>query len=135
MSEPDVGDVRFISICALVEAVKDIETFYRRIYQASVTPLSAGGSHSISYPTFKAIAAEDPLGMIHIDDHTHTWDGLFGSKLFHGAPFSRAVEDELLDPKRTVQIGIRGAQSATESWDYSLEKGILVIFIDEFEKL
>ena len=78
------------------------------------------------------IAAQRPIGLIHIDAHTDTWDEFLGSGVHHGAPFRRAVEDGLLDPKRTVQIGIRGAQTTTEGWDYSVEKGMRVIFIEEF---
>jgi guanidinopropionase len=73
--------------------------------------------------------------MIHIDAHTDTWDEFQGSKFTHAAPFRRAVEEGLLDPKRTVQIGIRGAQNTAEGWDYSIEKGMRVIFIEEFEKM
>jgi guanidinopropionase len=73
--------------------------------------------------------------MIHIDAHTDTWDQWMGSKLNHGAPFRRAVEDGLLDPKRTIQVGIRGAQNSDEGWKFSQESGMRVIFIEEFRQL
>ena len=73
--------------------------------------------------------------MVHIDAHTDTWDEFLGSKFTHGAPFRRAVEDGLLDPKRTVQIGIRGAQNTDQGWTYSLETGMRVIFMEEFTQL
>jgi guanidinopropionase len=53
----------------------------------------------------------------------------------HGTPFRRAVEENLLDPKRTVQIGIRGAQNTTEGWDFSLDSGMRLIFMEEFTRL
>ena len=81
---------------------------------------------------FKAIAAQKPIGLIHIDAHTDTWDEFLSSRVHHGAPFRRAVEDGLLDPKRTVQIGIRGAQTTSDGWDYSVKKGMRIIFIEEF---
>ena len=130
----DVGDVRFTNVYHLDEAIKDIEAFYRKLHAAGVIPLSAGGDHSITYPIFKAIAAHKPIGLIHIDAHTDTWDEFLSSRVHHGAPFRRAVEDELLDPKRTVQIGIRGAQTTSEGWDYAVEKGMRIIFIEEFIK-
>ncbi len=58
-----------------------------------------------------------------------------GSTFSHGAPFRRAVEENLLDPTRTVQIGIRGAQNSTEGWDYSHETGMRVLFMDECIRL
>jgi guanidinopropionase len=128
----DVGDVRFTNVYYLDEAIKNIEVFYRKLHAAGVIPLSAGGDHSITYPIFKAIAAQKPIGLIHIDAHTDTWDEFLGSRVHHGAPFRRAVEDGLLDPKRTVQIGIRGAQTTSDGWDYSVEKGMRIIFIEEF---
>ena len=128
----DVGDVRFTNVYKLDEAIQSIEAFYGKLHAAGVIPLSAGGDHSITYPILKAIAAQRPIGLIHIDAHTDTWDEFLGSNIHHGAPFRRAVEDGLLDPKRAVQIGIRGAQTTTEGWDYSTEKGMRVIFIEEF---
>ena len=130
----DVGDVRFTNVYHLDEAIKNIEAFYIKLHAAGIIPLSAGGDHSITYPIFKAIADQRPIGLIHIDAHTDTWDEFLGSRVHHGAPFRRAVEDGLLDPKRTVQIGIRGAQTKSEGWDYSVEKGMRLIFIEEFAK-
>jgi len=99
-------------------------------------PLAAGGDHSITYPIFRALASpETPIGMIHVDAHTDTWGPFMGSKFHHGAPFRLAVEDGVLDPHRTIQIGIRGGQNSTDTWDYSRNAGMRVIFIEEFEDL
>lgn len=131
----DVGDVPLHKVFVIEQVLADIEAFYKTLHDNGVLPLSAGGDHSITFPIFRAIAAEQPVGMIHIDAHTDTWDEFQGSKFTHGAPFRRAVEEGLLDPKRTVQIGIRGAQNTAEGWDYSIEKGMRVIFIEEFDKI
>ena len=130
----DVGDVRFKNVYHLEEAIQDIESFFRHFHAVGVVPLSAGGDHSITYPILKAIAADEPVGLVHIDAHTDTWDTLLGSNVQHGAPFRRSVEGGYLDPRRTVQIGIRGAMGNTEGWDYSLEKGMRVIFMDEVDR-
>ncbi len=131
----DVGDVRFNNLFHLEEAIQEIESFFHQIHEAGIVPLSVGGDHSITYPILKAIAPDESIGLVHIDAHTDTWDTFFGSSVQHGAPFRRAIEDGCLDPKRMVQIGIRGAQSNTAGWDYSLEKGIRVIFMDEVDRL
>lgn len=131
----DLGDVRFPNIFDVEATVADIAAYYRRVHAAGAAPLSAGGDHSITYPIFRAIAAERPIGMVHIDAHTDTWDEFLGSKFTHGAPFRRAVEDGLLDPKRTVQIGIRGAQNTDEGWTFSLDSGMRVIFMEEFTRI
>jgi guanidinopropionase len=130
----DMGDVFIEQMYALEAAHTGIEHYYNEIHRRNIMPLTVGGDHSITYPIFKAIAKDSPIGMIHFDAHTDTMDSLYGSKFFHGAPFRRAVEDGLLDPKRTIQIGIRGSEHSGTA-NYSLECGMRVIFIDEFDEL
>jgi guanidinopropionase len=131
----DMGDVPIASAFDLERSHAHITQFYHEVHDAGVVPLSAGGDHSISLPILRAIAADRPVGMVHIDAHTDTADEELGSRFTHGTPFRRAVEEGLLDPKRTVQIGIRGAQNSEEGWDFSLESGMRVIFIEEFARL
>jgi guanidinopropionase len=131
----DMGDVPITNTFHIEASHANITEFYRKVHAAGAVPLSAGGDHSISLPILRAIAADRPVGMVHIDAHTDTCDEELGSKFSHGTPFRRAVEEGLLDPKRTVQIGIRGAQNSEEGWAFSLESGMRVIFIEEFTKL
>lgn len=131
----DVGDVPIDNLFDLDEALGDIEAFFAKIHAAGVLPLSAGGDHSITYPIFKAIAAERPVGMVHVDAHTDTWGEFMGSKFHHGAPFRLAVEAGLLDPGRTIQIGIRGGQNTLEGLDFSKNSGMRVVMMDEFASL
>ena len=131
----DLGDVRLSHRYDLEKQVEEIAAFYREVHAAGVRPVSAGGDHSITYPIFKAIAADAPIGMVHIDAHTDTWGEFFGSKFTHGAPFRLAVEDGLLDPKRTIQIGIRGGQNTMDGIEFSLSHGMRVVFIEEFAAL
>jgi guanidinopropionase len=132
----DMGDVAFSRIYELEVCLDDIAEFYARVHAAGAAPLTAGGDHAITLPIFRAIADKgQPLGMVHIDAHTDTWDEFLGSKYMHGTPFRRAVEEGLLDPKRTIQIGIRGAQNSDEGWTFSLESGMRVVFMEEFTEL
>ena len=131
----DVGDVPFERAYDIEAALEEIQAFYAPLHAAGVVPISAGGDHTITLPIFRAIAAERPLGMVHIDAHTDTWDEFQGSKFHHGSPFRRAVEEGLLDPRRTVQIGIRGAQNTESGWDFSLRSGMRVIFMEELTEL
>lgn len=131
----DLGDVRMSNRFDLEKQNEDIEAFFQQIHAAGVLPISAGGDHSITYPIFKAIAADEPIGMVHIDAHCDTWGEFYGSKFTHGAPFRLAVEAGVLDPKRTVQIGIRGGQNFMDGIEFSLSHGMRVIFIEEFTAL
>ncbi len=131
----DLGDVSFSNPFDLHQCFADITDFYRKIWAAGAKPLSVGGDHSISLPILRAIAADRPVGMVHIDAHTDMSDHEFGHKFTHGTPFRRAMEEGLLDTKRTIQIGIRGAQNSEESWQASDEAGIRVIYMEEFTAL
>ncbi len=72
---------------------------------------------------------------LHFDSHTDLFDSYFnGTKYTHGTPFRRAVEENLLDPKRVVQIGIRGTQYDSEDVDFAMSVGIRIIRIEEFFK-
>ena len=131
----DIGDVHFTSLYDLERQVDDIAAFFRQVREANVLPVTAGGDHSITYPIFKALAADAPIGMVHIDAHTDTWGEVFGSKFHHGAPFRLAVQEGLLDPQRTNQIGIRGGQNFMEGIEFSKSNGMRVVFIEEFAEL
>ena len=131
----DVGDVPLPRAFDHEDTVEDIAAFYTRLHAAGAWPLSAGGDHSITYPILKALAKDGPVALVHFDAHTDTWDEFLGSKFMHGSPFRRACEDGLIDPKRTIQIGIRGAQNTSEGWEYSLEQGMRVVFMEEFTEI
>jgi len=126
----DVGDVPFSQVFDIEATHAEIAAFITMMREAGVMPLAVGGDHSVSLPVLRALANE-PLAMVHIDAHTDTWDSFQGSKFNHGAPFRRAVEENLIDPEKTIQIGIRGAQNISEGWDYSHQSGMRVVFIEE----
>jgi guanidinopropionase len=67
--------------------------------------------------------------MVHIDAHCDTSGDYEGSKFHHGGPFRRAVLDGVLDPRRTIQIGIRGG--AEYLWEFSTDSGMTVIHTEE----
>ena len=129
----DIGDVPFSNPHNLETSIKDIEVFYNNITKANVVPITAGGDHSISYPILKALGKNKPVGLIHIDAHCDTASKIDGSKLQHGSPFRNAVETGVLDPKRTIQIGIRGPHE--HLWEFSYQSGMRVIHIEEFYEM
>ncbi len=128
----DLGDVQ-VNPIDLEESLRLVEAYYRRVTAAGILPLTAGGDHLISLPILRALAGDGPpLGMVHFDAHTDTWDRYFGDHRYtHGTPFRRAVEEGALDPRRTVQIGIRGSLYAEKDHEWGLEQGIRVITIEE----
>jgi len=131
----DVGDAWVQSPFHLENSLDEIAEFFIRLNEASVTPLSAGGDHSITLPILRAIAKTGPVGMVHFDAHCDTGDDYLGSKFHHGAPFRRAVEEGLLDPERTIQIGIRGSVNEPDIWKFSHDSGMRVIYMEECYEL
>ena len=128
----DCGDAP-VNPVDLDDTIGRIERFFAALHRAGAVPLSAGGDHLITLPIMRAIARDRPLGMIHFDAHSDTWDSYFGgSTLTHGTPFRRAVEEGLLDPKRTIQIGIRGSVYDRRDMDFARDAGMRVVEIEEY---
>ncbi|MDZ4193812.1 MAG: arginase family protein, partial [Pseudomonas sp.] len=97
----DLGDAP-VNPIDLLDALKRIEGFLASVHAAGAVPLSVGGDHLVTLPVFRAIARQRPIGMVHFDAHSDTNDRYFGDNPYtHGTPFRRAVEEGLLDPKRT----------------------------------
>jgi guanidinopropionase len=129
----DCGDVP-VNPLDLNETLDSVASFMADVRGAGALPLTAGGDHLISLPILRGLARESPLGMIHFDAHSDTYDSFFGSRYNHGTPFRRAIEENLLDPKRVIQIGIRGAISDAKNYDFANSTGVRIVFIEELEE-
>lgn len=128
----DLGDVA-PNPADLMATMSRVTTFYNDVLAAGIRPLTAGGDHLTSLPVLRALAKDAPVSMIHFDSHTDLFDSYFGgTKYTHGTPFRRAIEENLLDPKKVVQIGIRGTTYDNEDRDFAKAVGIRVIPIEEF---
>lgn len=128
----DLGDVP-PNPADIMDTMERITSFYDRVTSAGIRPLTAGGDHLTSLPVLRALAKDRPLSMIHFDSHTDLFDTYFGGTRYtHGTPFRRAVEEGLLEPRRVVQIGIRGTAYDSEDRDFADAVGIRVIPIEEF---
>ncbi len=128
----DLGDVG-PNPADLQDSMARITAFYTQVKAKGIVPMSAGGDHLCSLPILRALASDGPLGMVHFDAHTDLFHSYFGGFLYtHGTPFRRAIEEGLLDPKRVIQIGIRGTMYDGEDMDFGRANGVTIIEIDEF---
>jgi arginase family enzyme len=75
------------------------------------------------------------VGILHIDAHGDTLDELCGTKVNHATFMRRVLEDELIDPRRVVQVGMRGSRFSSEDIAYGYEAGYTIITYDEFEAM
>ncbi len=128
----DLGDVGG-NPADLQDAMKKITAYYKEVKAKGILPMTAGGDHLTSLPILRALAEDGPLGMIHFDAHTDLFKDYFGGfKYTHGTPFRRAIEEGLLDPKRVIQIGIRGTSYGGEDIEFGRANGVTIIEIEEF---
>jgi len=131
----DVGDALPESPFELERSHRSIQSFFEKVVEAGVLPISAGGDHSISLPILRALVKDEPVALVHFDAHCDTGGDYLGSKFHHGSPFRVAVEEGLIDPTKTIQIGIRGSLNHKEMWKFSHDSGMRVIYMDEFYDL
>ncbi len=122
----DAGDVD-ASPVSLERAYESIEQFVASIVSAGAVPVVVGGDHSISLPVLRALAhAHGPLALVQFDSHVDTWEQDFGSPYFHGSPFWHAVNERLVDPRRFIQVGIRGPMYSEDDFAFHRANGITV---------
>ncbi len=107
------------------------------IVDAGVIPICLGGDHSVSLPALRAVARRHgPVALVHFDSHTDTWDRYFADLRYSaGTPFRRAVEEGLVDPSRSIQIGMRGSLFRHDDVTQSEALGYCVITTDRLFEL
>ncbi len=94
--------------------------------------IALGGEHGITLPLLRAQAKRlgGPLGLVHFDAHVDTWPTNFGQVYGHGSVFFHAIEEGVLDPRRTVQIGIRSPVHR-EVWDWTVGRGVTILAAEQ----
>ena len=131
----DLGDAP-VNPADIQDCMNRIMEFYQKVKSKGIIPMTIGGDHLTSLPVLRALASKAPVGMIHFDAHTDLFESYFdGYKYTHGTPFRRAIEEGLLDPKRVIQIGIRGSMYDGADIEWGRDKGVTIIQIEElFER-
>jgi agmatinase len=134
LSVVDYGDVPVVP-GYIEESYEKIREGLEEIHNAGVVPIVLGGDHSIALPELRAAAAvHGPLALVQFDSHADTWDAYFGKKYNHGTVFRRAVEEGLLDPSRSIQVGMRGSLYEAGDLGASRELGFDLTTTDEIRE-
>jgi agmatinase len=135
LSVIDYGDVAVVP-GFIEESYERIAVGLEEVHRAGVTPIVLGGDHSVALPELRAAAAvHGPLALVQFDSHADTWDSYFGQKYNHGTVFRRAVEESLLRPESSIQIGMRGSLYDQGDLDASRELGFDLLTTDAVRKL
>ena len=123
----DYGDIPIIP-GYLPESHKLIEQETASLFKPNIVPIFMGGDHSISLPILRSIKKKHgPVGLIHFDAHSDLWHGYYDNKDTHGTPFRRAIEENLIDPSISCQIGLRGPLYDKNDFSMSKDAGLLSI--------
>jgi agmatinase len=109
-----------------------IEETVGQVVAAGLLPVIIGGDHSITEPNARACAARHgPIGLVHFDTHTDTGEEVFGATLSHGTVMRRIVDEGVIDPRRYVQIGLRGYWPGEKEFGWQRERGITSLFMHD----
>jgi agmatinase len=113
-----------------------IERTVGEVVAAGAIPIVLGGDHSIAEPDIRACAARHGrLGLVHFDTHTDTGTEVFGVEVSHGTPMYRLVEQGHVDPRRYVQIGLRGYWPGPNEFTWQEQLGITSFFMHDVREL
>jgi agmatinase len=123
LSVVDYGDC-FFDWGRKEEVARRIEDHAAEIIAGGASLVTLGGDHFISYPLLKAHAAKyGPLSLVHFDAHRDV-EPDEGGRIDHGTMFNYAIRDGLIDPRRSVQLGIRTTYQGERSY------GVNIIYAD-----
>ncbi|WP_313757031.1 agmatinase [Tissierella sp.] len=123
----DYGDINIVP-GYILPSYEKIEEEMTKIVNADVTPIALGGDHSITLAELRAVAKKHgPVALVHFDSHADINEEVFGEKYNHGTPFRRAIEEGLIDPSHSIQIGMRGSLYDPNEHKMAAELGLKLI--------
>ena len=135
LSVIDYGDVPVVP-GYIEDSYERIAVGLEEVHRADVVPIVLGGDHSVALPELRAAAAvHGPLALVQFDSHADTWDAYFGQKYNHGTVFRRAVEEGLLSPEHSIQVGMRGSLYDQGDLEASRELGFDLLTTDAIKEL
>lgn len=131
----DLGDCSTVPIDQ-AQTYSKVENFVSMLVKNKKRFLACGGDHSVTLPILRALRKQhgEPLAFIHFDAHLDTYPAAWGCEYHHGAFARHAVEEGLVDPKKMVQIGIRGPLAGGDDMNFVKKHGIQVITVDQIRR-
>lgn len=123
----DMGDFNVVP-GYIHPSYKMIEEGMDKILAAGAIPIVLGGDHSITLAELRSIAkVHGPVALVHFDSHSDLCDEVFGEKYNHGTPFRRALEEGLIDPAHSIQVGMRGSLYDPNEHKMAADLGMLLV--------
>lgn len=136
ISGVDYGDMEVIN-GDTKQSFEKITAQMKEFLEAGVVPVILGGDHSITYPELLAYRdSYGPVSLIHFDSHTDTWGGEESLEFpSHGNPFRNAILTGCIDPKTSIQVGMRGIMRDEHDYDFAHEHGLEQIYAVDLHKM
>lgn len=131
----DVGDCSVVPI-DLQQTYQKIESFTLELLKNQKRFVAVGGDHSTTLPVLRALKKhyQKPLQFIHFDAHLDTYPAAWDCEYHHGSFARHAVTEGLVDPKKMIQIGIRGPLAGRDDLKFVNDHGIQVYTIDDIRE-
>ncbi|MEO5710302.1 MAG: agmatinase [Nocardioidaceae bacterium] len=130
----DAGDIA-ANPFDIPAALEQIEAGVRDLSADGRSVVLLGGDHTVALPALRALHAQyGPLAMVHFDAHLDTWDTYFEAPYTHGTPFRRAWDEGLLDPDRTMHVGIRGSLYSAQDLRDDAAMGFKIVHAREMDR-
>lgn len=130
----DCGDLS-INPLSIEDTFERITSQLNAVLATGARAACVGGDHSILLPILRSIHKRfGKVALVQLDAHNDTWGGYFGSPHSHGTPVRRAVEEGLLLPDKTLQIGLRGQVYSKDDFDFGRKHGFQAITSEEFHR-
>ena len=131
VSAVDYGDVPVVP-GFIQETYESMVNVLSPMYERGIVPIVMGGDHSVTLGELRAAAKQyGPVSLLLFDSHTDTTDTHFGQKFTHGTLFRRAVDEGLINPHKSMMVGMRGSLNHVDDYDEARELGFDVITTDE----
>jgi agmatinase len=135
LSIVDYGDVP-VSPGDTERTYAQVEAALEPLVERGIFPLALGGDHSITLAELRAVAKRHgALALVQLDAHGDTWEAYFGQRYFHGTTFKRAAEEGVVEPRSSVQAGMRGSLYGAGDIEAARELGFTVVPSEELRAL
>ncbi len=131
----DIGDCPTVPI-DLNQTFKKVEEHFSAILAANKRFIAVGGDHSITLPILRAVRRHvgAPVSLVHFDAHLDTYAPAWGCEYHHGSFLRHAVEEGLVNPKTSVQIGLRGPLASGDDLAFVQRHQLRSVTIDDIRE-
>ncbi len=135
MKVADIGDCPTVPVDQ-VQTYERIENYFDELLSLNKQFIAVGGDHSTTLPLLRSVyrSLGKKITLIHFDAHLDTYPAAWNCEYHHGTFVRHAVEEGLIDPKKSWQFGIRGPLTGMDDLDFVKKHGINVTTVDDIRK-